>query len=387
METIKGRKKIAWLENADIMGGAELFSLEMIDSISSLYDKPLEIDIFSGGNNGMISAHIAKISKKFPNYITLTQQDIYLPKLKPISFSKIIDFFSSIYHCIKRIKKGNYDIVYANTVRAGIVLGLASIFLRKNTKTVFMAHDYTFPPFLLRWILPRFTQVLACSYSVKDYLIQNGLNSWKAEVVENGIDINKFNLIPSIKAPFFHIGIIARITEWKGQMLVLKAAKWIKKEAKDYPFLFSFYGIESNKKEDIDYKKKLLKYVKDNNLENVKFKGFTPIETALSENSIIIHSATENEPFGRVPIEVAAGERILCLSNKGYPSTIFEDKKNAFFFESGNYESLAHTLIIISHNKDKSLEIAKKGRILVKEKFNLSILSKRFWNFILSSYK
>lgn len=383
MENIKGKKKIAWLENADIVGGAELFSLEMIESIFSSYKSPLEIDIFSGGNNGIMSANIAKIGKKSPDNINLTQQDIYLPKLKPISFGKILDLISSVYKCVKKIKEGDYDIVYANTVRSGIVLGLASIFLPKNIRTVFMAHDYTFPSYLLRWILPRFTQVLACSYSVKDYLIKHGLSSWKAEVVENGIDIDKFELIPPIKAPFFHVGIIARITEWKGQMLVLKAIKWINKEAKDYPFIFSFYGISSDKKEDIEYKNDLLKYVKDNNLENVNFKGFTPIETALSENSIIIHSSTEDEPFGRVPIEAAAGERILCIANKGYPSTIFEDKKNAFFFESGNAESLAHTLIIIAHNKEKSLDIAKKSKSLVKEKFNLSILSKRFWSFIL----
>lgn len=380
-------KKIAWIENAEILGGAELFSFDMLKHISENTKNPLHIDVFSGGENSLFSEQLAQTTKSLTSNIVITHQDIFLPRLQPFSLGKIFDFFSSIQKTAEIISKGKYDVVYCNTVRSGLVVGIAQFFFPKKTKTIFMAHDYTFPKVLIRWVIPRFHQVLACSYSVKQYLVENGLPAWKAEVVENGIDIKKFSEISPVEAPLFSVGIIGRIAEWKGQFIVLQAAKWLQENAKEYPFTFTFYGEPSHKKEDIEYAKKCNDFVKKNKLINVSFNGFTSLNEALNNSKIIVHSPIEKEPFGRVPIEAAASERIVCLSDIGTPSQIFEDKKNAFFFPAGESVSLAHTLVIISHNKEKSVEIAQRGKEMVSDKFNVSVIAGRFWDFLLCDKK
>ncbi len=390
--------KICWIDNGDILGGAELFSIDMIYGlIRFAHEHPetsFQLDIFSHSTNRS-NAFARKIQTAIQtlknnteinasNNLSINHKELFLPSLKPFSYTNCKNFIQSVLHLKKIVTTENYNIVYCNTVRSALITGIAQFFFPQHTKTIYMAHDYTFPHILGRFIIPRFSQVLACSYAVKTYLIDMKIKAWKIEVIENGIDIAFLESIPKIQPPLFSIGIIGRITQWKGQMTVLQAALWLKENAPEYPFHFTFYGESSQKMEDLQFEQDLHKFVKNNNLiENITFAGFTSLQIALQQSKIIIHASTEDEPFGRTPIEAAASERIACISNIGTPAKIFTDKKNAFFFEAGNPESLAHTLAIIAHNKDTSLEIAKNGKALVQDKFDIQKISKRFFNFFI----
>ncbi len=394
---------ICWIDNGDILGGAELFSIDMLYGLIRHAKENKEIhinlDIYSQSidNNNSFARKIniaittlekEKINENLANLtnLTITHKKLFLPALKPISYKNIKNLFLSFFELKKIVHQNNYDVVYANTVRTGIITGITQFFFPKHTKTIFMSHDYTFPQMLGKLIIPRFTQILACSYAVKQHLLETGIKPWKIEVIQNGVDIEFLKNLKPVEAPLFEIGIIGRLSEWKGQMTVLKAAKWLKENAKEFPFKFTFYGEASNKLEDMKFARDLHKFVKENNLsEIVTFSGFTSLSIALEKSSIIIHASIEEEPFGRTPIEAAASKRVACISNIGTPAKIFTDKENAFFFEAGNAESLAHTLVIIAHNKDKSLQIAENGQKLIEEKFNILKISKLFWGFFTQS--
>ncbi len=393
MKTTVNNITICWIDNGELLGGAELFSIDMFYGlIRFAKENPnthFTLDIYSQSTDTTTNTFARKIQivqktlseETDISNITLTHKELYLPRLKPFSYTTLKKFIQSVWNVKKIVQEKNYDIVYSNTVRSALITGVAQIFFPKHTKTIYMAHDYTFPNILGKLIIPRFSQVLTCSYSLKTYLLKRGIKPWKIEVIQNGVDIEFLNSIPSVKAPLFDIGIIGRLTEWKGQMTVLKAALWLKENAKEYPFTFTFYGESSQKTEDIEFKNSLYTFVKEHNLEeNVTFAGFTSLQVALKQSKIIIHASTEEEPFGRTAIEAAASKRVLCTSNRGTPAKIFTDKENAFFFEAGNYENLAHTLIIIAHNKDKSLQIAEQGQKLIQEKFNVARISRLFWS-------
>ncbi|HID92303.1 TPA: glycosyltransferase [Candidatus Gracilibacteria bacterium] len=381
---------ICWIDNGDFLGGAELFSVDMIQTLiiykNTLPDTILNIDIYSNSinNNNAFAQQVTTIqelSKDNPN-ITINHKSLFLPSLKPISYQNIKNFIKSVFKIKNIVQENKYNTVYANTVRSGIITGISQFFFPKDTKTIFMSHDYTMPKILAKFLIPQFSQILACSYSVKKYLLESGIKPWKIEVIKNGVNIEQLSSLPEITAPLFSASIIGRIAPWKGQMIVLESALWLKENAKEFPFQFTIYGAASNKMEDLTYEKNLHKFVKDNNLEkNIRFAGFTPLQTALKESKIVIHASTEKEPFGRTPIEAGASKRIACISNIGTPAKIFTDKENAFFFEAGNSESLAHTLIIIAHNKDKALQIAENSQKFVQDKFNLENISKLFWSY------
>jgi len=329
---------------------------------------------------------IKTLNKENLTNLKINHKQLFLPSLKPISYQNIKNLISSIWQFKKIVNKKMYDIVYANTVRTGIISGIAKYFFSKHTKTIFMSHDYTFPKFLGKLIISKFSQILACSYAVKQSLLKIGIKPWKIEVIQNGVDIEFLKNLKPLTPPLFNVGIIGRISEWKGQMTVLKSAKWLKENAKEFPFKFTFYGTTSNKLEDMKFEQQLHKFVKENNLSDIiTFAGFTSLSIALEQSSIIIHAAIQEEPFGRTPIEAAASKRIVCISNIGTPAEIFTDKENAFFFEAGNEENLAHTLAIIVHNTEKALQIAENGQKLVEEKFNISKISKLFWRFFIKN--
>lgn len=381
-ENTEPEKKIAWIENAEFLGGAELFSLDMLQKLEQEFSIPVLIDVYTSEEScHAFSEKLADCSKSFHQNIELHHKGLHLPRLKPLSFGSVVDAFSAIQDVVKKVREYQYDTVYCNTVRGALVVGIAQLFFSKRTKTIFMAHDYTFPSFLIRFIVTQFDQVLTCSYGVKQYLVENGLKAWKAEVVENGIEPELFSHLSPVVPPLFSVSVIGRIASWKGQMTVLQAAKWLQENALDYPFHFHIYGDPSPREEDQLYFEELKNFAKEHSLNNITFHGFSPLDTALGEHHIVVHAAEENEPFGRVPLEAAAAGKILCLSDIGTPSQVFEDKKNAFFFIAGESQSLAETLVIIAHNKDKAMEAAEKAKTMVVEKFNLPVLAHRFWGY------
>lgn len=364
--------KIAWLENGDIIGGAELFSIDMLSALPQ--EDTVEI-LWSGNATGL--------QEKYRSLDHVSFSLFDFPTLKPFSFSTIKAFLQTVWNLQKKINEEKYDIIYANTVRTALILRFAKWFIPSSIRTVYFAHDYTFPNLFANFLLSGFSQILACSYGVKLFLTAKGIPSNHITVIENGVDIKKYESLPPVIHPIRKIGVIGRIAQWKGQLTVLHAAYDLKQSHHELPFRFHIFGVPSEKEEDQRYYTHLKYFVTENNLSSiVEFHGFVPIEKALAEVDIVVHAAEEPEPFGRVPLEGAAAKRIVCISNIGTPSQIFEHQKTALFFTPKNEKELADCLREAYLNAPLSTEIIQNAYTMVSEEFSLENIQKKFWDTI-----
>ncbi len=388
------RQKILWLENGEILGGAELFSLDMFSFLGENFSSPVEIvyayeDLHSG-----LKEHIEQIQKILPAHISLRTEKISLPQLREISGKNIWKTIKASAQLRKKIREEKFQYVHANTVRTGFLLSLAGIFL--DTKKSFFAHDYTAPKKWLKYGSKVFQKIFACSYPIKNFVHQAGVPYDKIHVIENGVDEEKFleilqkkNAEKTQKKLIQNFGIIGRIAPWKGQLTVLKAIENLLEEygRAEYGNLhFHFFGEASDRAEDQEYFERLQHFVSENSLEkNVTFHGFTPLLDALKISDAIIHASEEAEPFGRTPLEGAICEKPVFISNMGTPAQIFEDGKNALFFEPKDAEMLSEKILWAIQNPEKTSEISQNGKKMVAEKFALNLLAKNFWKQLISS--
>lgn len=361
--------KVCWFENADIVGGAELFSVDMLRSFPSDH----QIEVVLGGEN-------TAVHQLFANIPSVSIHHIAMPSLKPLSFSNVFSFLQSVWRVHRYLRIQKPDIVYANTVRTALVIRFAQWFLPKTPKTFYFAHDYTFPQKGASFLLLGFSKIFACSYSVKHFL-SRWVDASQVEVIENGVDLSLYSAVPPVLHPARRVGIIGRICPWKGQLTLLHAAYILKESHHELPFRFFIIGEPSSKPEDQEYIQHLHHFVENNDLQSVvSFVGFRPMPDALHGIDIVVHAPTEPEPFGRVPLEAAAAGRLLCISQIGTPAQIFEHQKTALFFSPDDPLELANALREWYSNAPFGEECIENARAMVCDQFALPHIQQKFWN-------
>lgn len=388
-------KKILWLENGEIFGGAEMFSLDMLSHVAENFSESVEIHYCSHELHPNLKNRLEEIQKFLPEHISLHTSELYLPPLRSFSPQNIWNLLVSAKTVRQKITSENFDFVHANTPRTGFILSIAGLLL--NTQKSFFSHDYTCPQKWLRFGTKTFQKIFACSYPIKDFIHQAGVEFSDISVIENGVDPEKFSDIFQKTGaggqypPLLKFGILGRISSWKGQLTVLKAIENIFEEygRKTAPLEkdafgnleFHFFGEPSKRDEDQEFFIRLQHFVSENTLEkNVFFHGFTDLHKALEKVDAVIHASHEREPFGRTPLEGAICGKPVFISNMGSPAQIFEDQKTAIFFEPKDAEMLSEKIVWAVRNPEKTKKIAAAGKQMVEKNFNLSKISRKFWS-------
>ena len=183
-----------------------MFSAELCNELS----KNHQITILTSGR---CSEHTALLDAR------VTQISCPIPKLRPFRF---LIFLRSILQLRRIIREQNPDIIWTNSVRAGIF----GVFF--SHPWVHFAHDYTFPKFL-SVLLRRAQHICTCSNSVSRDLQAKGVSASKTTTVYGGIFPkykNKKKNDNITTAP--RIAIVGRLDSWKGQDVFLRMAKQLK---------------------------------------------------------------------------------------------------------------------------------------------------------------
>ncbi len=375
--------KILYLENGDILGGAELFSLDFFKSIREKKSQTQEYII---GLGNVRSGVWKKWTEELEVNSSFRMLSVFLPQLKPFSIQSIGRWIRASWELKKTIAEEQITHVHANTVRTFLIAGLCLIFLPKHIQFSFFAHDFTAPSLFLRLFSKRCFQVLACSEDVSQYLREAGVPAEKTIIIPNGVDPQKFAHIPpfiteEISQRPLKIGILGRIDEWKGQHIFVKSAKIFLETFPDAQF-FVFGEPTEHDPKTLEFYEGLKIYVKMNHLENnIFFCGFVPPEKAFEKIDIVVHASTEKEPFGRVPIEGAMAGKCLIISAIGMPMHIFTDRENALFFEPKNAFDLAQKIKIVWENRLYLQTMAESAKKLAEEKFLLSSVTHQLEEF------
>ncbi len=277
------------------------------------------------------------------------------------------------------IKKHRIDVVHCNSLDAPDLLLPKSVLFPK-TRIIHTIHDVGQYGDIPKWkILARnhlCDSFIAISESVRDDLIEAGVNIKKVDIVYNAIDLNKFQ---GKKRTFdkYHVvvGNVARMMpEKKGQDILVAAIKRLKKE---YPAIECEFAGGYDAQHEMAYEKLKNEVMKEGFVNNIRFRGNVENIPEFLEKIDIFVLPSRYEGFGISLIE-AMSMGIPCIaSDLDGPAEIIGNNERGELFQVGNVEELVAKIKYMIEHYDEYQTNQTKIRKYVCDNFDIRKMSRK----------
>ena len=282
----------------------------------------------------------------------------------------------SILRLRSAIRRLNVDVVHTNSLKADILGGIAARLAGK--RVVWHVRDRISPDYLPGKVVIAFRQlarwiphaIITNSMSTLQSLLlpaQGSSGARLAHVIHDGVDrsIISFTTLPQQSS--LVVGIVGRLSPWKGQDVFLRAVYQIYREFESVRFVIlgsALFGEEEYERHIRDLSKQL------GLDECVQFCGFvTNVAEWIATFDILVHASTIDEPFGQVVIEgMAAGKPVIATRGGGV-SEIVEEGVSGLLVPMKDATALAQAIRLLLTDPARRAELGSAGRQRVQEKF------------------
>ncbi|MFH0827587.1 MAG: glycosyltransferase family 4 protein [Candidatus Omnitrophota bacterium] len=298
---------------------------------------------------------------------------IFIPvPLKTKSEINIFKIGISFFKLLKEIREKQVQIVHTNS-RVTQVLG---DFLKRKTG---VSHVTTWHGFFEpRWSRKKFPcwadKVIAISEQVKEHLL-NEFNARPENIrlIHNGIDLDKVKLKEPLgrrevknklglqEGPV--IGIIARLSDVKGHVYLIRAMKNILKDFPDAQLLIVGEGR---------MEKELVSLVEELKIKSNVF--FIPRHQNIAELLYIMDifvMPSLKEGLGLGLMEAMAGAKAVVGSAVGGIKTLIRDKENGLLVAPQDANGLASAIRELLNDPARAAVMGNNARIFITRKFSL----------------
>jgi glycosyltransferase involved in cell wall biosynthesis len=165
------------------------------------------------------------------------------------------------------------------------------------------------------------------------------------------------------------IGLVGRISPWKGQDVFIRAAARVREEFPGARFQIigsPLFGEE-------DYEAEVRELSRTLHLdEAMEFTGFvSDVEGAMARLDILVHASTMPEPFGQVVMEAMALSLPVIATRGGGVVEIVEDGKTAFLVPMGDADAMAEAILVMLRDPARAREMGAAGRERVSKHFTI----------------
>ncbi len=230
--------------------------------------------------------------------------------------------------------------------------------------------------------------VIAVSQFVQDHIIKNyKIDKNKIILIHRGVNHEEFNMdlvTPELLLKYRNkynvppntpvILLPARMTEWKGHLVLAEALERIKH--------LNFYCIMAGDlSKHPSYVKRVVSLISKNKMQHkIQLFGNEPnIVNLYGIADIVLSTSIEPEAFGRTVIEAQSMEKLVIATNIGGAAETIEDEKTGFHVDPSNIKQLADKIeyCLLISNTEKAKRIRSAARKSTMEKFSLDIMLKK----------
>ena len=295
-----------------------------------------------------------------------------------LNISRLLKSWRFTSRLKRRIRAIGPDLIHTNSLKSDILGGIAG--LRAGVPVIWHVRDRIVPEYLpgrVAWIFRRLcrwmpTYIVAISQSVLDTLdlphrfLQDAR---RAQVVHDGVLIDDLPLKSEDRNAPISVGIVGRITRWKGQHIFLEAAARVRERIPSARF--SIIGAPLFG--EAAYEAEIQKLTDDLKLRDaVEFTGHRPdVRELIANLDILVHASTIGEPFGQVVAEgMAAGKPVIATRGGGVPE-IIDDGNTGILVPMGDAETLAEAIIWLANKPELREQMGKAARQRAEEYFNI----------------
>ena len=173
----------------------------------------------------------------------------------------------------------------------------------------------------------------------------------------------------------FLVGAVGRVVPWKGQLEFLQAAEPLLGEAPDLRLAIIGDGADGGEK----YLAMLHEWVAARKLaDRVTFTGFRrDVEVIYAALDLLVHSAIEPEPFGRVIVEAMIQGTPVIAAASGGPLEIISDGVDGLLRDPSDASSLGEAIRWCCGNRHGSYQMGEAGRRMARERFTVQAYAER----------
>ena len=275
----------------------------------------------------------------------------------------------------------NADIVYANSQKAFL---LSAFSRRSGQPLIWHLHDMMVEKHFSKLIRKvavfagnRFaTCIIVNSKATAAAFVAEGGQADKLRLVYCGLDPVPFDSVTSATTvstrasictvEAFLVGVFGRLSEWKGQHVLLEAVSQLPRihlAVVGGPF----FGEDA-------YQERLLERARQPDLAGrVHFLGFRRDIPALMKSvDVIAHTSVSPEPFGRVIVEGMLAGRPVIAANAGGAAEIIEHERSGLLTFPGSSAELRDAILRLEMDPKLAKTIASAARRRAEELFSLS---------------
>lgn len=273
------------------------------------------------------------------------------------------------------------DIVYANSQKAFL---LSAISKRRDQPLVWHLHDILVPQHFgrLNRKIAVFagnhfaTRIIVNSKATAQAFVAEGGRADKLRLVYCGLDPASFDrvsasTIASTRAAMcpndqFLVGVFGRLSEWKGQHVLLEAVSQLA-EVHVAVVGGPFFGQEA-------YQQRLFERARQPDLAGrVHFLGFRKdLPELMRSVDLIAHTSIAPEPFGRVIVEGMLARRPIIAAKAGGAAEIIEHNRSGLLTFPGSAEELSNAIIRLKNDPRLTQELTSAARRRAEEVFSLT---------------
>ena len=378
-----GKKRVLFVDHTAQLGGGEIALANLVSYLDRDAIEPLLLLFSDGPLRERLEAELPVCVVPLSSRVLGTRKDAIglniLTKIKDIASS-----LAFIYHLRLIILNLKVDIVHTNSLKADILGGLAARLAR--LPVVWHVRDRISPDYLPSAVVRVFQRmarvipdrVIANSMSTLSTLRElphpNGHSSRaersfhaRACVVHDGVRGDAAPTRREIRRNRLVVGIVGRISPWKGQDVFLKAAAIVRKQFPDTVFRVIGAPLFGER----NYESQLFDLCRELDLAaNVEFTGFIEnVAEAIEDLDILVHASTLPEPFGQVIIEgMAACKPVVATSGGGVPEIVV-DGVTGLLIPMKDVQAMADAIQrLIASPRDRQT-MGENGRLRVDEHF------------------
>ncbi len=380
--------RILYVDHCALMSGGEIALLNLVKSLDRTRFTPLVL-LFSEGPlvAALRSAGVETQVVLLDRSIADTRKDaLGLGTMAKMREAVLAARF--VWALRRIISELDIDVVHTNSLKADILGGAAARLARKPLIWHVrdrIADDYL-PPAVTR--LFRFLSgaiphvVIANSASTLESIhrtrddhsavVYSGTNMRDGNVVHDGLNANAFDGRRTTRPgeeDASIIGLLGRISPWKGQHIFIRAAAIVLTK---FPRA-RFRIIGKVMFDEADYEKQIQALVHQLGIAHaIEFVGFrSDVATALAELDLLVHASTTGEPFGQVIVEgMAAGLPVVATDGGGVPEIVIHGN-TGLLVPMNNVEAMAEAITQILSDPKSAGEMGRSGKVRAREVFSI----------------
>lgn len=291
---------------------------------------------------------------------------------------------------VRRARAGHRAaLVHANSIRAGIVVGLARL---SPSATVVHVRD-CLPAGPLATAAMRLLAATAGTIVANSRYTARSVYALapdaRVQVIYNPVDLERFDPVridrarararlskelPGVRRDDLLLGVVAQITPWKGQDTAVQALRALAGDGIGAHLLLigsPKFQARATRHDNVSYLERLRADVARAGLGgHVHWLGEREDVPELMRALDVLLLPSHEEPFGRALIEAMALEVPVLATDVGGPPEIFTDGREGYLLSPRDPSAWARAVRLISEHPERAAAMGAAGRRRVERAFS-----------------